>query len=605
MRKPIKYYWNMKRILYYITLLSLVCFIQGCNDSYMDRTPMGDLTGEDVWTTELGLKSYNNGTYNEFAKLDLAAGFGIDPYDSQTRSVHAQYSRTDDYASKVSQHQEYVEMAAGIGTVPVDPTRFTWDWTLLYRCNYFFENYNQAESLDQKIKDKYAGETHFFRAWFYFDKVQKYGDVPLVLKVLNINSPELYEERNPRKEVMDAVLKDITDACDKLPTSWDGDISRVTKWTALALKSRICLYEGTYRKYHQLGDEKEFLDEAYKAAEELIAKGPYRLYSTGDVKSDLRSIFVQTDLMQSPQAVEVILGKVYQTPNLGHAMSDYLQRGNIGATKSLAEDYLCLDADGKARPVALSTSFKDENIEDFFINRDPRLAQTLLDPRDGEKIFGKITPKGYPLLTGMSSFNSTISGYNYIRCYDKDDFAKQYGNHVNDYPVIRYAEVLLNFAEAACELGKDPNEYLPRSINLLRARAGMPNMEANPQMDPKYASEGISSLLVEIRRERRIETVMEDLRYHDLMRWKKGSYLAQPVLGMRILPSDLEKGGRYEGAAIKTVTVNGKDYIDVYAGTQYASDKRVFNETKDYLRPIPLNALAKNPNLKQNPNWGK
>jgi hypothetical protein len=142
---------------------------------------------------------------------------------------------------------------------------------------------------------------------------------------------------------------------------------------------------------------------------------------------------------------------------------------------------------------------------------------------------------------------------------------------------------------------------LDLSINKLRDRVAMPHLDmANVPVDPRYASDGVSPLINEIRRERRVELFMEGFRYNDLRRWKQGKKLEIPTMGMRW--DDAAKA-RYPGAVVKSAVdpVSGKTYIDVYQGTDWANP--VFDESKHYLWPIPLNVLAQNPNIGQNPGW--
>lgn len=152
----------------------------------------------------------------------------------------------------------------------------------------------------------------------------------------------------------------------------------------------------------------------------------------------------------------------------------------------------------------------------------PRLRQVVLAPEDEGEIYR--TDRKYPKLLGMTGVEST-TGYHFIKYYSFDQDASNVGD--TDAPIIRYAEILLNYAEAKYELGTLTADDLKISINLIRKRAGLPDLTLNPDMDTKYKDEGIDALLVEIRRERRIELCFEQHRYQDLMRWKKGPYLAK------------------------------------------------------------------------------
>jgi hypothetical protein len=167
---------------------------------------------------------------------------------------------------------------------------------------------------------------------------------------------------------------------------------------------------------------------------------------------------------------------------------------------------------------------------------------------------------------------------------------------------MRYGEALLNYAEAKAELGTITQADLDMSINLLRDRVGMPHMDLNPPMDPRYADWGVSSLIVEIRRERRVELFMEGFRYDDLRRWKLGKEFLKPDLGMRW---DDANSSRFnpDGATlnIKTKMVDGVPYLAPYVGTDWEGP--VFDENKNYLWPLPLNAIAQNPALGQNPGY--
>ena len=381
----------MKTIKKYI--VPAICFIVGmasCNDSFLDREPTHDLNDVNYWKTANDLKVYINGIYNDAARQNYNSTNRVggnwfftgnsDGFNSSYRSAIFMETSSDNVASLAASHNEFEKKSAGIDVVPDTPTDGGWYWHFLRRCNVFLANYDRAD-IAQGLKNNYAGEVYFFRAWFYLDKVQNYGNVPLITTPLDIDSPELYEKQTNRKEVMELVLQDINKAVDYLPQSWTADHpNRVNKWTALALKSRICLYEGTYRKYHGLGDYENFLDEAISAASELMEKGPYKVFNTGKPASDYRTLFTSLDLTTNS---EVIMPRVYApgTSTATHRMSGYIRAYQFGPTKDLVDDYRCIDADGTAKPVALSSVFKDDHIEHVFDDQNPRLSQTILDLR--------------------------------------------------------------------------------------------------------------------------------------------------------------------------------------------------------------------------------
>ena len=602
----------------YLMLAAIALGSVSCNDSFLDRTPTNDLINKAFWNTATDLEVYNNGIYNlagSNGTYKFMVGFTDGAWSSKVGSIMAFEAMSDNFATMDGGQGWAATVAAGIENIPGgNPQYCGWDWSLLRRINEFVENYDRVNAI-QATKNKYLGEALFFRAWFYCYMVQSYGDVPLILKTLNTESEELYGTRTPRKEVMAQVLDDISKACDYLPVDWGkAKPNRVDKGTALALKSRICLYEGTYQKYHGLGDGKTLLEECVKASQAIIDLNKYSIYKSGHPETDYRTLFTSDDLSTNK---EVIFYRKYAPNLLTHRQCGYVTGLRNGGTKDFVDDFLCLDSDGKARPVATSTDYNNDTPENEFKNRDKRLAQTFLTPgkEAAAAMFqdAKLAAFKFPRLGDMKSWPS-LTGYHATKYYTRDQDKKGYNKETQDYPLFRYAEVLLNLAEAKAELGTITAEDLTKTVDLLRARAGMPAMEFNPAMDPKYASDGISSLLVEIRRERRIELSFEMFRYQDLMRWAKGEKLAERVLGMRFEDSDFQDP-RYDGLVFKEgqeggknfvrvfKAADGKQYVDAYAGTNFAVERRKFDPKKDYLRPIPKSAITKNTNISQNPGW--
>lgn len=637
----------------FILLGSIASFTVSCNDSFLERTPTNDLNQASYWNTIADLESYTNGIYNEAASGTYKFMSAIPTGSSSSNyGPYPMDVMSDNYASLAPAHNWAAALAAGRETVPSGSSNYGgWSWGLLRRINVFMENYDKVDA-DVSAKAPYVGEALFFRAWFYFYMVQNYGDVPLITKALGTDSPELYAPRTPRAEVMEQVLQDINEACELLPTEWDSDHpNRITQGAALALKSRICLYEGTYRKYHtELGlDGSKFLQECVDACEAAMKLG-YEIYNTGQPDKDYASLFITDDLEGNS---EVILYRKYADPWIMHRMTGYIVDLRQGPTKDFVDDFLCIDSDGEARPVALSKEYSNDTPELEFTNRDPRLYQTALTPAvvdpeteaedidtPAKRLFQDFSYANFsfPRIGNMEKIPSA-TGYHPIKFFDHDQSKKGYNKETQDYPLFRYAEVLLNYAEAKAELGQCDQAVLNKTINVLRDRVDMPHLNTvNPEMDPKYAKYGISSLLVEIRRERRVELSLEYLRYQDLMRWAWGEKLKERVLGMRLEDEDFDNP-RYKTAlknadgTIKKdengnimydpnkiitkagspnegpnpiyvyVAEDGKQYIDVYGGTNYAAEYRTFDPKKDYLRPIPGNAISANTALEQNPGW--
>lgn len=583
-------------------LVAITFLVGGCNDDFLERYPLDRITNQTFWNTENDLRVYNNSLY-DLARNDdnvpILHGH-YNGFESHWGSVWFQDEFADNMAPRHPRHTYYQQIRSGKHTIPTDPGP-QWfgykGWNFVRAINVGLANYDKA-AIAQNLKDRYIGEARLFRGWFYAEKVSKFGDVPWVEKELNIDSPELFAARTPREEAMEKVLEDLNFASTKLPDSWgDGNApGRINRWCALLVKSRVCLFEGTWRKYHGGTDAAKWLQEAANAAKELMDKGPYRLYSTGNPQNDYNAYHRVLNLAGNP---EVMYWRKYQLGVFTNHVQSYFEYAG-GATKSLVEDYLCTDG----LPISLSPLYKgDDKIEDVFENRDPRLRQTVLHPADAAKYkYHLADGRSYPRVQGMEGGYVSTTGYHIIKHYNADDMiGKAFDTAESPAIILRFAEALLNYAEAQAELGKITQTDLDLSINKLRARVGMPNlMLGNVPVDPRYAADGVPPLIAEIRRERRLELFMEGFRYNDLRRWKQGKKLTIPTMGILW---DAAAIARYPKANVKTIVdpVSKKTYIDVYQGTDWANP--VFEEGKHYLWPIPLNTLAQNPEIKQNKGW--
>lgn len=589
----------------YILKLNLIVFATilffSCNDEFLERYSLDSISTGSFWNTENDLMVYNNSLYN------MAINGNVVPIllgHSTPQSIWYIDLLSDNLAvNDPTNAFFYLQIRTGKNIVPVNPDLYGWQpdgWSFIRSCNIGLANYDHAD-INQIIKDRYKGEARLFRGWFYADKVSKFGDVPWLDKELSTNSEELYGPRTPREEVMDNVLADLTFACQKLPDSWgDGNApGRLNRWAALAVKSRVCLFEGTWRKYHGGTDATKWLTEAVNAAKELIEKGPYKLYTSGDPKYVYNAISRKTDLTG---VSEVIYYRRYQEGILTHNIPRQFHSLGIGATKNMVEDYLCADG----LPITLSPLYQgDEVYENIFENRDPRLRQTILHPADqpyynyGNHAYGAYT---YPRVQGMVG-TVTSTGYPVIKTFDATEvYNKTYNMDEMPAIILRLAEVLLNYAEAKAELGTITQADLDMSINKLRDRVAMPHMIiGNIPVDPRYVNDGVSPLIVEIRRERRIELFMEGFRYDDLRRWKQIKKLETPGYGMRWDDANIARLDPNHKAKVFTSLVNGVPYIDVLKGTDWANP--VLDESKHYLWPIPLSSISQNTNLEQTPGW--
>ena len=412
----------MKKLYVTIKILGFLIvgsIVASCNDSFMDRYPMAEVSPENSFKTARDLELYTNGFYENLPEI---------------KSIIEKDLVTDN----VLYTNIPVEQRSNDRVVPSDVGSGGWSWGTLRTINLFFDHYKQCTDL--VARDKYEGIARFFRAWFYFDKVKRFGDVPWYETVIQTSDVDLlYKSRDSREFVVDKIVADLELAIEKLDSKRASD--QINCWTALSLLSRVCLYEGTYRKYHtelNLQGADVLLEKAYKAAERVMNESGYKVYSTGNEDTDYRDLFAANDLHEE----EVILGRRYslilnKMHNINYYLTSRTQK-DIGLTKEFVDSYL-LQSNGK--PFTSKTGYATMNFYEEMQNRDKRLAQT-------------IRSVGYRRIGGdailLPDFAAAITGYQ-VSKFVSDVSQDGDGASYQDIAIIRYAEVLLNYAEAKAE----------------------------------------------------------------------------------------------------------------------------------------------------------
>ena len=590
----------MKKFL--ICLIPALIGFAGCKK--LDQTPEDTATREAVFSNEKGLELYANSFYN------------ILPNASDAHKGDAMA----DYSARSQAPEFLVEGAYG-------PRQSTgWTWTNLRNINYFLEN-NKDPKVAPAVRQQYTALARFFRAYFYYDKVRRFGDVPWINKTFEINDQTLFNGRDKRELVMDSVLADINYACENISRTNDNTRSLITKYVALGLKSRIALYEGTYRKYHTeaglAGSADQWLQQAVSAAEEVMTSGGFTLNTAGGADLAYRNLFIST----APVATEVMLAAVtdanlavYNDANWWWTSATYGSR--VSLVRTFVNTYLNIDGTPfTSRPGYQTLEFKDE-----VKNRDKRLQQTI---RMGSyKRINGGTPEPAPPV-----FSYTYTGYQPIKFVLDDVRYDGGGQNINSIPLMRYAEILLNYAEAKAELGTFSDADWVRTIGALRQRAGITGglstkpTVADPYLQANYFPEISDPALLEIRRERGIELSFEGLRFDDIVRWKKGELMTKVWNGFYVpaldVPMDLNEDGIMDVAfyqVMPATRVPGVNYINVAPTlnggpnpqrlsnntsgelTWLSTTHRVFTD-KNYLYPIPETDRLFNPALGQNPGW--
>lgn len=582
----------------------LLLFSYGCNSLLEDghnQQPYDRLSPDNAFRTEGNLELYSFSFYK------------ILP------SFSAIYS--DDQTSDIMQRRDFWTFIVPNGYSSDQSSG--WSWSDLRNINYFIEQLNnlpEDHEISEEALNHYMGLARFFRAWFYFDKVIRFGDVPWYDKVLAPDDEEgLKRPRDPRSLVMDNVLEDLDFAADHVRDEKDNSASTITKWAVLSFKSRVCLFEGTFRKYHSDLDlentANDWLTEASDAAKEVMESGLYTIHENASEPSEsYKELFL--DRSGTPPSDEIILAKVASSSlSVLHDATWIFTSPTNGLQPSFVKQFIntYLNLDGTA--FTDQADFNKIPFVDEVQDRDYRLSQT-------------IRMKGYTRENGAQppNWSYTNTGYQPIKFTLYETFADGSSVSDNSIPVIRFGEVLLNYAEAKAELGSLNQSDWEATIGKLRHRAGLANSNVMPTSADVYLMDtfykGITDpIVLEVRRERAIELALEGFRFRDLLRWKLGKNMEMPWMGMYVESLDklydLNEDGTPEVSFVKETPGNKQPGVvyrtvdDVVFKLSEGDHGNIifhddFNRTwedKNYLYPIPRQETVLNPNLGQNPGW--
>ncbi|MBB3188206.1 RagB/SusD family nutrient uptake outer membrane protein [Microbacter margulisiae] len=576
----------MKHIIkkIFVALVTLL-LVTACN-SWLDKPPLTQFTDTNYWTSESNVKTFCMGFYSLFD------GFGTGA-TSSISSNGGSGSESDFYFTTFNDDQANNAIDIFPTAAPASSTTWSTPYTYIRLANLLLTRINSVPISDA-AKNHYRGIAYFFRAMEYFDLVRRYGDVPYINKYLDQVSDTalIWGTRTPRNTVMDSVLNDLNRAVALLYPKSVADTytgaNTVNQDVANALKSRICLYEGTYSKY-QLGDNTratEYLNQCKTASEAVMSSSNYAL------NSDYRTVYSSLDLTGNK---ETLLYRLYIDGIVTHSVVGYCNSSTIisGLTKDAVESFLCTDG----MPIGLSPLYKGDVPNPTTLS----IGQTTLKNRDKRLIESVDSTLCYISKPNSSGFTST-TGYRISR-FDNSTLTKTEllaPNNPTDAPIFWLPEILLNEAEACVELGDFDQTVADNTINKLRARAGVASLEVSNIPDDPKRDPDVSPLLWEVRRERRVELMMDGFRYWDLRRWGKLSYLNPSV------KPDIFKGAKAPaGTAGSPGGQDASGYILPYSTTTAA--KRVITTPKNYLDPIPTGQLNLYQNLgytfPQNPGW--
>lgn len=586
----------MKKLIY--IFIGICLFMWACD---MEETPKSKIAAGPVFGTETGLEMYSNSFYNTFSS-------------STSLYTTSYYIAVNGVIKYLTENGFSAEESGG------------WNWWTLRNINYFIVNCNNP-NVKESTRNHYLGIARFFRAYFYFNMMKRFGDLPWINHPIDVNEELLYAKRDPRTLIVDSIKADLDFAIKNITVSKDPTASTITSSVAAAMKSRVCLWEGSFRKYHTEAKlestANQWFREAVDAAS-MVMKSGYSIYTGDGFEKSYRKLF----LSQKPVSSEVLYAVTFNgSMGVTHASNRIWTSVTFGSsaslTRSFVKTYLMRDGTPFTDiPGSNEFSFPMECKE-----RDTRLAQTIRTPGFTRINSGKqvATAPDYAMaITGYHTCKFTLDDVQ----YDNVDICD------NNVILFRYAEVLLNYAEAKAELGTLTDADWAATIGVLRARGGITGgLKSKPQKTDGYMQQrffpNISDpTLLEIRRERAIELCFEGFSWSDVCRWKAGDLMTKDWDGIYIpeldVPYDMNEDGKPDVCFTKNLTpgetVPGVYYL--YVGktlengannnAQLQDDghtlvfmkdqKRVWHD-KLYFYPIPANDLVMNPNLEQNPGW--
>lgn len=555
----------MKKTIIYIFIIAAIAGATSCID--LDQMPRYEISDPSFWKIP-----------DDFEQAANALFFGLDAFPSNGEAE----TMSGLHINTVSNGTHIASANDGV-----------WDDSYAYirKANNILQKYEECNIKEDAKASK--GEALFFRAYYYFKLYKRFGETPIIKDVLDVNSPGLTASRDKRTDVEDFILSDIDEAINYLPDDVPDDKKgRITKGIALAFKSRVALFIGTWGKYHSTRtDYKDILEKAADAAEKVITGSgtdgkKYDLYKAYGIDS-YRYLFIE----EGDDSPESILDNRYYYKIRTHGNTYGWAWGTNGfPTKKFADMYLCDDG----LPIDKSPRFqKYQTVLSEYQNRDPRMELTLLKPTESYITSEMQSPSTVPY--NFSERPETKSGYR-LHKFIGEKFYESVGSGPCEYDchIIRYAEVLLNYAEAKFE--KDDNisdADLDMTINELRRRVLW-----DVKLTNGFVNSNNLDMKTEIRRERNVELAFEGFRYDDLRRWKTAeAEMPESLRGVKV------KGTEWESKLAPETLASLKFDSEGFVVVEDAS-KRTFDAQKHYLFSLPLQQIQMNPNLRpNNPGW--
>ncbi|MCY4780026.1 RagB/SusD family nutrient uptake outer membrane protein [Sphingobacterium sp. UT-1RO-CII-1] len=591
------------------TFISSLLIFQSCNNEFLDILPKDQQTEMTAFITSENFETFALSLY------DIFPGYNSIDFDDDVNGGN------------------FVKLSAGgespwsMSRVIIPSSDGDWDFKFIRQVNLMLSKID-ASNMTESEKTHWRSVGYFFRSYRYYILLSKFGEVPWIEHVLNENDPALYTKRDTRDLIAQNILRDLQYASENIQ---DKKPNTINSSVVHAFISRFGLFEGTWRKYHNLSDANTYLQAARLSAERVLQKHPH-------ISSNYDLLFNSESLASMPG---ILLYKEYASPYTMHSRTRSVRTGEarVEATRALVDSYLCTDG----RPISTSplyAGFQDEYSN--FRNRDTRLYTTVCppyrtgspnsgsystwerspNPHDSEYIdlinhaewkgakslpysnfrnfYSGRNPNLRSSTNGYHNWGATNMGYFMWKFYNETTDASSVGTNTTDAPIFRIEEVMLNYAEASYELNQFTQDIADITINKLRERAGVAAMTLSlidHQWDNQRDSK-VAPILWEIRRERKIELVGEGFAFNDIRRWKT----APETLNKKPLGAYIDKSEYGSGELLKIQDKNGNTLTQGSGFLWYFNTPTGFL-SHYYLYPLPTNQLVLNENLDQNPGW--
>lgn len=605
----------MKNI--HLLIASVLCLgTTSCFD--MNQEPQGEMSTVGAFTTVSEINMYLNMFYQ--GSVPVMGGGTVNNTAIKTQSSSSTNGIAFGDANSDNLYSNAIDTRLA-GETSLSNAAELGDYKAIRNVNFLLQNITNCEDKGTDY-EQCLGEAYYFRAAYYYHLLVNYGGVTWVEDQLDPDSELMKRPRNTRTEIVDYILNDLKDAITYLKEQDNNATRRVHRDVARALKSEVALFAATWEKYHRAENDpfydktltnpdakiKEWLELAATAAKEVIDRNVWSIHNTGKPLTDYRDMFIDTDLSDNQ---EVLWWKEYNaSAGIGHNVTYYACQGGgqIGVSASLVDDYLTIDGKpftGNAKLEAKRTYGAELSPE----LRDPRLSQTVFMP--GQQIQNDGTLYAWPPLD-EPGYHQNTTGYSVLKYEEFNALSSSAYNEENrsQAPAIqvRYADILLNYAEALAELdGANNASEIQKALHPLRVRVNMPDVDFDREYntDADYPFHNLDKYIQAVRRERRVEKALENCRLTDILRWAAADELIVGKTPTGALYTGSTQGEHFEGIMTVGSNIWLKDgYIVSFNNTNYPNGWQ-FDVDRDYLLPIRQEMVGGLTGglWEQNPGW--